>query len=62
MLRKIVLCIAVVSGSVCEASFSSARMFLDIGITGSISKTKESNKCYDIGLKSDQSDNIFLIY
>lgn len=62
MLRKslIVLCIVIISVGFSDTVFSNSRIFLDIGVVGSISKTKESNKCYDLGLKAKMTEDIFL--
>lgn len=62
MLRKslIVLCIVIISVGFSDTVFSNSRIFLDIGVVGSISKTKESNKCYDLGLKAKVTNDIFL--
>lgn len=62
MLRKslIVLCIVIISVGFSDTVFSNSRIFLDIGVVGSISKTKESNKCYDLGLNAKMTGDIFL--
>lgn len=62
MLRKslVVLYITIIFGGFGDTVFSNSRIFLDIGVVGSLSKTKESNKCYDLGLKAKMTDDIFL--
>lgn len=61
LLRNVLFLFLFIAINAFASTTKNAKIFVDIGLCGLIPKVKESNKCYDAGLKSNSANDIYKI-